>query len=79
MKRMRTIPQAAAYMRETDPGTALTKTAIRRLVLTGKIPHTAVGTKRLIALEDLEVYLATGEVINTAPVRGEIRAVGVRL
>ena len=79
MRRMRTIPQAAAYMQELDPGTALTKTAIRRLVLEGKLPFTAVGTKRLVALEDLEAYLATGEVINPAPARGEIRAVGVRL
>ena len=78
MRRMRTIPRAAAYMRETDPGTALTKTAIRRLVLTGKIPHIVVGTKRLIALEDLEAYLETGDVAALAPARGEIRAVGVR-
>ena len=79
MRRMRTIPQAAAYMREADPDTALTQTAIRRLVLEGKIPHTAVGTKRLVALEDLEAYLVTGEVVNPAPVRGEIRKLEVRL
>lgn len=78
MRKMRTIPQAAAWMKERDPDTALTQTAIRRLVLEGKLPYTAVGTKRLIALEDLEVYLETGEVSNPAPLRGEIRPVEVR-
>lgn len=58
MRRMRTISQAATWFEEKDPGTALTKTAIRRLVLTGVIPHVSVGNKRLIALEDLEAYLA---------------------
>lgn len=58
MRRMRTISQAAAWFEEIDSGTALTKTAIRRLVLTGVIPHVPVGNKRLIALEDLEAYLA---------------------
>ena len=78
MKRMRTIPQAAAYIQELDPGTALTKTAIRRMVLEGKLPFTAVGTKWLVALEDLEAYLASGQVINPAPVSGGIRPVEVR-
>ena len=55
---MRTISQAATWFKENDPGTALTKTAIRRLVLNGDIPHVSAGNKRLIALEDLEAYLA---------------------
>lgn len=32
MRRMRTIDQAAAWAKEIDPETALTKTALRRLV-----------------------------------------------
>lgn len=56
--RMRTIDQAAAWLQENDPETALTKTAIRRLVVTGQLPSVRVGQKYLIALETLEDYLA---------------------
>lgn len=62
MRRMRTIPQAAAWAKEVDPCTALTRTALRRLVLAGEIPCVQVGVKRLVALEDLESYLAGGRV-----------------
>lgn len=54
---MRTIEQAAAWLQENDPETALTKTALRRLVVTGKLPSVRVGQKYLIALETLEDYL----------------------
>lgn len=78
MRRMRTINQAVAWARETDPDTALTYTALRRLVLAGSIPHVAVGTKRLVALEDIEAFLETGTVAPS-PVVGSIRAVGEQL
>ncbi len=55
--KMRTIEQAAAYVRVQDPDTALTKTAIRRLVVTGKLPSVRVGQKYLVALENLDAYL----------------------
>lgn len=58
MRHMRTTQQAAAWVKEQDASTALTQTAIRRLVLSGEVPHVKAGTKRLIALEDLEAYLA---------------------
>ena len=77
MKRMRTISQAAAWAKETDPGTALTEHAIRRAVLSGSIPCIFVGIKRLIALEDLETYLERGEFATPAPARGEIRRLEV--
>lgn len=77
MRRMRTIQQAAAWVREGDPNTSLTKTAIRRLVLTGEIPHITVGTKRLIALEDIENYLA-GANLPAPPQLGIVRPVEVR-
>ncbi|MGN0983060.1 MAG: helix-turn-helix domain-containing protein [Candidatus Limivicinus sp.] len=54
---MRTVDQAAAWLREQDPETALTKTALRRLVVTGKLPSVRVGQKYLISLESLEDYL----------------------
>lgn len=75
MKRMRTIPQAAAWMQEQDPCTALTQTAIRRLVLTGQLPHVAVGNKRLVALEDLEYYLAQGSPAAPLAQTGVVRPI----
>ena len=58
--RMRTIDKAAEYIKEQDPDTALTKTALRRLVVSGALPSVAVGSKYLIALENVEA-LCMGE------------------
>lgn len=55
--RMRTIEQAAAWLQEADPGTAVTKTALRRLVTTGQLPSVRVGSKYLVDLGTLEKYL----------------------
>lgn len=57
MARMRTIEQAAEHFKKADPLTALTKTAIRRLVTTGEIPSVKVGAKYLLNLDALEEYL----------------------
>jgi len=57
MPRMRTIEQAAAWLIETDPETAITKTALRRLVVTGQLPSVRVGQKYLLSLESLEAFL----------------------
>ena len=58
MPKMRTIDQAAAWMLENDPHTALTKTALRRLVVSGELPSVRVGQKYLISLEVLEGFLS---------------------
>ena len=50
MRRMRTIDEAAAFLREADPHTAVTKTALRRLVRSGEIPSVRVGAKYLVDL-----------------------------
>lgn len=55
--RMRTIDQAAAWLRETDPDTAFTKTALRRLVISGQLPSVRIGYKYLIDLDALEQFL----------------------
>lgn len=78
MRTMRTINAAAECLREKDPDTALTRNAIRNLVLSGQIPHVKVGNKRLVAMEDLELYLETGTVTSSRVV-GAIRPVEVRL
>lgn len=57
--RMRTITQAAEEMKVVDPNSAITKTALRRLVISGAIPSTRVGTKYLIDLDSVEAYFAT--------------------
>lgn len=58
MTRMRTIREAALFIREVDPGTSLTETAIRRFVTTGALPSVRVGQKYLVALENLELLLS---------------------
>ena len=57
LPRMRTIEQAAAWLRESDPETAFTKTALRRLVVTGQLPSVRVGQKYLVSLDALEGFL----------------------
>lgn len=76
MKKMRTINEAAAFMRQTDPGTAITKTALRRLVTSGQIPSVRVGTKYLVDLETLDAFLA-GSACEPAAQGSVIRRLGV--
>ena len=67
--RMRTIEQAANYIRAVDPDTALTKTAIRRKVLTGEIPSTRAGKKYLLDLDRLEEVLFLSPSGSAQPAR----------
>ena len=60
MPRMRTIEQAAAELKATDPHTAFAKNANRQLGLSGAIPAISVGNKRLICMEQLEKFLTEG-------------------
>ena len=53
----RTIKEAASHFKAQDPGTALTETAIRRLVRSGTVPCSRIGRKYLVTLEALEDYL----------------------
>ncbi len=57
MPRMRTIDQAIAWLKETDPESALTRNALRKLVISGKLPHVKIGQKYLINLDVLAEYL----------------------
>ncbi|MDL2287288.1 helix-turn-helix domain-containing protein [Eubacteriales bacterium OttesenSCG-928-G02] len=57
--RMRTIQEAHRHIKENDPGTSLTQTALRRLVLEGVIPSMKIGNKYLLSLDALEGYLLT--------------------
>lgn len=61
MPRMRTISEAAAELKQADPNTAITPHAVRKLVLTGEVPHIKAGKKRLINMDILERYLSQGK------------------
>lgn len=67
MARMRTINQAAALLKEEDPSTAVTKTAIRRLVVTGVVPSVKVGSKYILSVEALIEFLQGQQVPAPAP------------
>ena len=66
MLRMRTIEQAAAELKQDDPQTAITKYAIRQLVLSGEIPSIRRGNKYLLNLDLLLAYL-NGETVTQRP------------
>lgn len=76
MRTMRTIDAAAAEIRAADPHTALTKTALRRLVVSGALPSVRVGTKYLLDLEILDNYLG-GQPQQQEIVRNGIRRIEV--
>ena len=55
--RMRTLPQAAEILKREDPGTAITLTALRRMVKQGKIPVSMQGNKPLMDVDKLPEYM----------------------
>ena len=59
--RMRTLSAAFAWVKENDPETSLTKTALRNMVITGAVPSVRIGEgskpKYLINLDALSEYL----------------------
>jgi len=57
-------------------GTALTKTAIRRLVVTGEIPSRRIGVKYLIPAEAIEKWLQGEQA--TPENRRSIYKIGIR-
>ncbi len=74
MPRMRTIDQTFSWLQETDPETALTKTALRRIVTTGELPSVRIGSKYLVDLDVLADFLH-GSVPAPAPVIQGIRRI----
>lgn len=51
--RMRTLPEAERMLRELDESSAITLTALRRMVSEGRLPVTKIGSKRLINFDAL--------------------------
>lgn len=54
--RIRTIRAAHQEVKAADPGTCITETAIRNLVVTGRVPSIKHGRKYLISMDDLYAY-----------------------
>lgn len=73
MRRMRTINEAAAFMQQIDPDTAVTKTALRRLVTSGQIPSVRIGAKYLVDLGVLDEFFGgqatKAQTIQTGAIR----------
>lgn len=61
MAKWRKIREAYAEIKAADPNTALSESAIRRMVQRGDIPSYKIGTHYLINLDDLE------DLCNTQP------------
>lgn len=57
MSRLRTLTDTYKYIKETDAGTAVTPNALRRMVVSGRIPCVKVGKKYLIDLDMLFEFL----------------------
>jgi len=57
LPRTRTIDGAAEYFKNADSETALTKSAIRRLLINGEVPCAKIGNKYLVTIEALESWL----------------------
>lgn len=51
--RMRTLPEAVREIKEIDKNSALTVTALRRMVNNGDIPYIRIASKKLICLDIL--------------------------
>ena len=71
--RLRTIKEAANFLRESDPGCALTPTAIRRKIVAGELPCVMAGNKYLVDVDTLEQHLFT-----PTSTQGRVRPVNAR-
>ncbi len=63
--RMRTLPEAAAELKRMDSNTAITLTALRRMVKTGELPYISVASKRLINFDRLLELLENPNKVDT--------------
>lgn len=76
LPRMRTIRQAIAEIKRSDPQTAFSERALRQAIADGFIPVVHVGErKRLVNMEAVEAYLH-GRNSDTPPEIGSIRRIG---
>lgn len=76
MDRMRTLNETYTEICKMDPNTSVSKNAIRRLALTGRIKSVMAGNRRLINLDSLIDYLGYMRSQDAKPeTKGVIRKV----
>lgn len=78
MTKLRLIVDAYNQLKQDDPDTAITLSALRRMVKAGDIPAVRVGRKSLVNYDLLLQYLYTGSHAVGAKepdVLGEIRKI----
>ena len=77
LPRMRTITETIRLLKEQDPDTCLTETALRRMVISGELPSVVkVGSKYLINVDRLINYLNEGTAgTDSSDVSSTIRSV----
>ena len=61
LARMRTLDGCITELKREDPDTGVTRFALRKMLLAGKIPHVMTGTKYLINYDALIEILAKGK------------------
>ena len=54
---MRTVKELVSRVKELDPQTHITESAVRRLIKCGELPHISIGRKVLISVEVFDRYL----------------------
>ena len=57
MKRIRTLNEALAEIKQIDPRSAMTYNSIKQLCLSGAVKHFRSGNKILVNLDDLLRYM----------------------
>lgn len=55
--RMRTISAAIKEIKEIDPNTCFTEHALRKAIVTKKIPSVRAGKKYLVDMDNVSMYL----------------------
>lgn len=67
MARMRTAAGVYDIIKEEDPGTEVTLHYIRQIILSGKVPVTAVGRKKLVDADAVIAYITAGSQAESDP------------
>lgn len=57
MSKIRTLSEAYNFIKTSDPETAITQNALRRMVVSGQVPCVKVGKKYLIDVDVLLEFL----------------------
>jgi hypothetical protein len=75
--RMRTIDAAIKELKQDDPNCALTRHALRKMVISKRVPSVQVGNKYLVNLDSLISLLSEPGALadSPAPQDGSIRPI----